>query len=252
MKRPAIRLKRTRKRIPIKIEQAVLAKSARRCTLCFGLKRDLREKIGQISHIDGDPSNFGEFNLAWMCLAHHSLFDSKTSQHKNYTMAEVKLYRRRLYGLVARGRHLIEQGSRTSRGSKADRSTLDTILTLVSKSGSMNFLRDNNFAGWSFEPKRLDGFVRFALLRGPEHEFVDKRLERLRKKFWIDCQDLLKLVATHTFPVGTGDRQSVPEEWEIEQPERFQKAVSELHTASDRVCGSYDNLIRTARNQLLP
>src|ERR1017187_8108433 len=35
-----------------------------------------------------DRTNRAEDNLAWMCLPHHSLFDSKTSQHKNYRSEE--------------------------------------------------------------------------------------------------------------------------------------------------------------------
>jgi hypothetical protein len=42
----------------------------------------LSEKLGQIAHLDKDPSNAAEDNLAFMCLTHHALYDSKTSQHK--------------------------------------------------------------------------------------------------------------------------------------------------------------------------
>jgi hypothetical protein len=93
----SLKYKSPRKAIPIRIEKAVLAKSRRRCTLCFGLDGDLTEKRGQIAHLDGNRNNNAESNLAWMCLDHHSLFDSKTKQHKNYTIPEVKGYRRTLY-----------------------------------------------------------------------------------------------------------------------------------------------------------
>jgi hypothetical protein len=95
-----------RKHTPSETETVVLTKSARRCTLCFYLRGDLAEKMGQIAHLDQDPSNFSEDNLAFMCLDHHSTYDSKTSQHKNYTLAEVKAARERLYATIADGRHL--------------------------------------------------------------------------------------------------------------------------------------------------
>jgi hypothetical protein len=95
-----------RKRTQPNVETAVLAKSARRCALCFHLSGDLTEKNGQIAHLDGDRTNGAEDNLAWMCMDHHSLFDSKTSQHKNYTIREVKHARSKLYKLVADCRHL--------------------------------------------------------------------------------------------------------------------------------------------------
>lgn len=79
------------------IEAKVLARSARRCCLCFSLKRDFTEKEGQLAHLDQNPANGAEDNLAFLCLRHHSLYDSRTSQHKNYTIVEVKSARGALY-----------------------------------------------------------------------------------------------------------------------------------------------------------
>jgi hypothetical protein len=39
-------------------------------------------------------------------MRHHSEYDSTTSQHKNYTISELKLSRNRLYGIIASGKHL--------------------------------------------------------------------------------------------------------------------------------------------------
>jgi hypothetical protein len=96
-----------RKRTPAEIETAVLLNSAQRCTLCFHLSCDLDEKLGQIAHLDNAPSNSEEDNLAFMCLFHHSLFDSTTSQHKNYTIHEVKAARSRLYRAISENRHAV-------------------------------------------------------------------------------------------------------------------------------------------------
>jgi hypothetical protein len=78
------------------VESRVLTSCARRCCLCFHLKRDFSEKEGQIAHLDHDNTNGAEDNLAFLCLPHHSLYDSRTSQHKNYTMLEVKASRKKL------------------------------------------------------------------------------------------------------------------------------------------------------------
>jgi hypothetical protein len=67
----------------------------------------MREKHGQIAHLDQDPANSAEDNLAFLCIEHHSLYDSKTSQHKNYTNQEVKKARTALYEAVAQGRHVV-------------------------------------------------------------------------------------------------------------------------------------------------
>src|SRR5437016_5360849 len=90
-----------RRRVPSDTETAVLAKSARRCCLCFHLRHDFNEKLGQIAHLDHDPSNSSEDNLAFLCMEHHSLYDSRTSQHKNYTINEAKIGRDKLYAEVA-------------------------------------------------------------------------------------------------------------------------------------------------------
>src|SRR5258706_11992051 len=92
-----------RRRIPPEVEKRVLTQSRRRCALCFHLDRDTRQKHGQIAHLDRRRSNSDEDNLAFLCLKHHSEYDSTTSQHKNYTIGEVKAARRALYRWVTIG-----------------------------------------------------------------------------------------------------------------------------------------------------
>lgn len=96
---------KARKKIPTENETATLTKSARRCAACFGLNGDLEEKQGQIAHLDRDRTNDNETNLAFMCLPHHSNYDSTTSQHKNYTISEIRSHRTRLYEAIQAGDH---------------------------------------------------------------------------------------------------------------------------------------------------
>jgi hypothetical protein len=242
-----------RKKTPDDIEADVLRKSVRRCTLCFYLKGNLKEKHGQVTHLNGDRTNYAMDNLAFMCLKHHTLYDSTTSQHKNYTLKEVKAARARLYEAIAQGQHLTPaMGGQAPAGRETDRQTLRALLAVMAKSGTMDWLRDANFAGWSFDWSRLHGVERFIMRKGPEHEFIDPELEKLRKKFYDAGKKLVTLLATDTFPVGNGSRQAIPEDWETEQPERFEKAVKETHAAADLVCSSYDQLVRTAKKRLLP
>jgi hypothetical protein len=79
----------------------VLVASARRCCICFGLKRDSRIKQGQIAHLDRNHSNKDFKNLAFMCFCHHDQYDTKTSQSKGFTQSEVKYYRDLLYRWVS-------------------------------------------------------------------------------------------------------------------------------------------------------
>jgi len=103
-------------------EIAILTKGARRCPLCFYIDGDKEEKDGQIAHLDQDSSNANEDNLAWMCLNHHSLYDSKTSQHKKYTVGEVKKYRDQLYQDVKNGELFKTASSQGGKGGGASTS----------------------------------------------------------------------------------------------------------------------------------
>jgi hypothetical protein len=86
-----------RKRVSDSTQAEVLVRSRRRCCVCFGLTRYDKVKTGQIAHLDQDPSNDSEDNLAFLCLEHHDQYDSRSSQSKNLTRAEVERYRTELY-----------------------------------------------------------------------------------------------------------------------------------------------------------
>jgi len=164
-----------RKKIPRNIETAVLAQSARRCTLCFCLNGDLSEKIGQIAHLDEDRTNDSEDNLAWMCRVHHSLYDSKTSQHKNYTIDEVKAARAKLYALVGAGMHLSPAAAQPYLRAEADKKVLQDSMGVLPSGRSIGFLRTNNFAGFSFDFEQLKDIQVFLRPQWP-----GPRIPRLR------------------------------------------------------------------------
>ena len=66
-------------------------------TLVLGLYGDTALKEGQIAHVDRNAENAAEDNAAWLCLDHHSKYDSRSQQAKSYTPEELKAYRARLY-----------------------------------------------------------------------------------------------------------------------------------------------------------
>jgi AAA domain len=98
----------------------------------------LEEKIGQIAHLDGDRTNAKSENLAWICLAHHSLFDSKTSQHKNYSLAEVKTARTKLYAAIRRRFHQDPVASRPVRVFTSKLSAVNSLL--IGRDAELDFL----------------------------------------------------------------------------------------------------------------
>jgi hypothetical protein len=89
-----------RQPIPIKAETNLLLKCRRRCCICYGLDRDHRIKQGQIAHLDKNRDNNIIDNLAFLCLAHHDQFDSRTSQSKGFTKREVVEFRNELEDFI--------------------------------------------------------------------------------------------------------------------------------------------------------
>ena len=87
----------TRSRVSNVVEKDVLLASKRRCCLCVYLHSSREVKRGQIAHLNKNPQQFIFQNLVYLCLEHHDLFDSQTSQSKGFTTAEVLAYRDQLY-----------------------------------------------------------------------------------------------------------------------------------------------------------
>jgi hypothetical protein len=88
-------------RVRPRVESEILIAVRRRCALCFGLDGDLRRKNGQIAHIDRNALNDAEENLAWLCLPHHSEYDSRSRQQKGILPDELRIYRASLIAHMA-------------------------------------------------------------------------------------------------------------------------------------------------------
>ncbi len=241
-----------RKPTPRPTELNVLNQSRRRCALCFHLTGDLTEKHGQLAHLDDDPANFAEDNLAFLCLPHHSVYDSTTSQHKNYTIAEVKVARERLYQAIVEERHLRPEGARAGR--KTDLKRLDNLVALLNKHDGMRFVRHAGFSSWSFNWLELEGLIDFADgPAGAEHEFIDRDLESRRQSLRKTVDAFLHLLRRDTKPTPHNpDYRAVPRAWGTRDPQRLREAEVGLRTAADLVCRIYDDLVRVGKARLAP
>jgi hypothetical protein len=96
--------------IPPDTQHRVLDRSRRRCALCIHFNNDWGQKEGQVAHLDRNPSNFAEGNLAFLCLPHHDDYDTKRRQTKNLTIREAKTARDRLYKFIEAGGDLAMAG----------------------------------------------------------------------------------------------------------------------------------------------
>jgi hypothetical protein len=148
---------------------------------------------------------------------------------------EVKAARTNLYDLVARGKHLSLAAAQPYLRAEADKRVLRDFMKTVPSERSIKFLRTNNFAGFSFKLDQFNDIQAFFYDRnGPDHEFLDPELETARKKFRDSCQALLAALGEYTFSTDRGF-QSIPAEWEEDQPERFDCATNKIHTAAETV-----------------
>jgi hypothetical protein len=86
-----------RKKVDKTTEAMVLTASRRRCCLCVFIDKVDSGKRGQIAHLNKDASDSKFENLVYLCLEHHDLYDSHTSQSKGYTEVEVRHWRDELY-----------------------------------------------------------------------------------------------------------------------------------------------------------
>ena len=88
-----------RKPIPSTVSTAILVNSRRRCCLCFYWQNDDKEKRGQIAHINRNREDHSIDNLVYLCLEHHDLYDSGTSQSKGIQPGELHEAKGRLYAV---------------------------------------------------------------------------------------------------------------------------------------------------------
>lgn len=85
-----------RKRLSPRLETEVLTRCRRRCCLCVFLQNLDEVRPGQIAHLNHRRHDNRFENLVWLCLEHHDQYDSRTSQSKGLTEAEVRRYRNQL------------------------------------------------------------------------------------------------------------------------------------------------------------
>ncbi len=134
-----------------------------------------------------------------------------------------------------------------------DRELYDKLTTLLSSEGVIGFLDRTNMAGWSFDLDALDPLREFYYeWNRPEREFINPDMEALRRQLWSKADKYLEVIATETFPVpGNVGRQSLPEEWEEDQPERFERVVKALHSLAGEIVELHGKLVRSGRSHLL-
>jgi hypothetical protein len=239
----------TRKPILVDTQQRVLDRSRRRCAFCVHFDHDYGQKEGQLAHIDRDPSNDAEDNLAYLCLSHHDDYDTKRRQTKNLTERELRTARDRLYEYIETGGDLTGAMRRPA-GVEADRKTLADIQALMAKVPGY-FLKRPNFGGCSFSMNEIEAFRTTVEDRNkPECEFIDQELEELRRQFVDNGCVLLSIMDQRLVHAPQEGWYQLPIEWRDSDPERLERVAKIMHKQAVKAGLAYDDLIRTARRKL--
>lgn len=245
--------KPARKPISQTTQASILVESRRRCALCFHFDDDLAVKVGQLAHIDRDPTNAAEVNLVFLCLNHHNEYDSRPSQAKGLQPQELAEAKRQLQRAIAEGCHVDNRAAVATQGREADRVMFTELVQMMTESRTADFLRRTDFGGQSFHWRELndiEDYVQFS--DGAEREFIDRDLEILRQKFLVAYKRFRPLLAQNTAPTAwTPTYRTVPVEWRDTNPRRYARTVKMLRTAADEVCAAYDDLVRTGKERLV-
>ena len=174
-------------------------------------------------------------------------YDHRHPKGTKYTGSELKRHRNEWYKKITGNAGIAPQLETI----EADKKAYSSLIEILPWNRTILFIRTNNFAGFSFERKRLDDFSKFIdQCSNPKFEYIDPDLEGLRIDLRLHMDAFMATVALETFPVHLQGRNSIPEEWADAQPERFRKAVTTLHQTAQKICDTYDALIKTAKRKL--
>lgn len=230
---------------PVAVRRRALIACARHCCLC---QKFCGTKI-ECDHIvprerGGDDVFNNCIPLCFDCHAEVHNYNERHPRGTRYTPTELRKRREIWYRKVRTGQLSSTQPS------EADRRTLQDLLTLVPSNGTIGWLRTFHFGG-SFDNSDLDDLRKYLDHRnGPDHEFLDPEIEKLRIDFRKVSRRFLTYKAGNTWLIRDTDRIGVPIEWEVEQHDRWVKTIDRLNDLADSICESYDRLVRIARKKL--
>jgi hypothetical protein len=233
---------------PPKVKAAALAACGRHCCICHRFCGTKIECHHIVQEAEGGPDTLE--NCIPVCFDCHSdmrSYDFRHPKGTKYSSEELRLHRDSWYEKVAAGGGLRPLPEHTA----VDKGVFQIFQKMVPYFPALDYLKGRNFAGFSFDRRPLEPLFEYAYYADrPEYEFLDPELETARSEFAASLRSFTDAIGQHTFTTDLPHRQSVPEEWEITQPERFKKAVQEIHDAADAIEGAYAELIRSARRRL--
>lgn len=140
---------------------------------------------------------------------------------------------------------------RSTAGNPNDIALYKKLVVLIPPPTIGAFYRTHDF-GADFQPEYADALHRFAQdWNSPDHEFVDKKLEKERKLLYEKGFAMASAIAKYTVPNQNGWISVVPDRIRGEpRPEWIREEAKLLNEAARQFSASYDRFIRIARPRL--
>lgn len=231
-----------------KIVEDALISSGRHCCLCHkfcGTKIELHH-IKQRKN-GGEDSFDNCLPLCFDCHADVMQYNSEHPKGKKYTITELKRHRYNWFKKIKKNTGSIVTDLNYL---ELDKKTFERITELLRSNDLMLFIKHNGFVSGQFSDKIIqDIYVFLRECELPEFEFVDSDLEGLKSELNLLFEELDELILKHTFGSGI-DRQSIPIEWEEEQPERMEKAIIDFKELTPKLSDKYESIIKLCRRKL--
>lgn len=233
------------------VAEDILVQSGRCCCLCHKFCGHKIELHHIVAEADGGTDELDNcIALCFDCHAEVRAYDPKHPKGRRFTPSELRRHRDQWISKVA--------GSTGSPGRdpmylEPDRrlfrefiSRLDPDCRIVSVLGHPNI----GYGAIRFDIfHEIDDVLAWA--ERPDTEFLDSDLEQLRSTFVSLMKAYVTYLGTNTFRLQHDlNLTQVPDEWETDQPERYQRIQTQLSDYQEEFTERYSDLIRTARRKL--
>lgn len=233
---------------PPNVKENALVSCGRCCCICHkfcGIKIEVHHIQEEAN--GGSNTEDNAIPLCFDCHADQRSYDHKHPKGNKYSESELRRHKDNWYEKIQGNIGIADRETVV----ETDKQVYQQLVTILPWDKSIGFIRTNNFAGFSFELSRLDDLHEFEhRCNNPAFEFIDPDLEGNRAKLLSLINTFTSTIALETFPTHTVGWNSVPEEWEEEQSERFNRVVTTLHDTANQIVDTYSSLVKTATRKL--
>jgi len=143
----------------------------------------------------------------------------------------------------------LELAEKKSQKNNPDIILYNRLIELIPSGNIIEFLKNHDFGG-PLNSEYLNPLRDFNYYwDNAEYEFLNPKLEAKKRDLMKATNEFIGYFALNTWSLG-GNIQSVPADWQDDNPERWEKTRSELNRLSDRIVTVHQELVRMAKKIL--